>query len=394
VTRSHTQPVSFSMTRDKSALAHVHIAGIARIGHGLVGACVDARVGAIALCAVAALHCEPVDEAPPPGTATTGTSAPGAPPPGAPPMPTAPPPGVTLGPTGPPPGYPSSAAAAIDASAPAVSYASGEYAIGVDPDSYDDSDRSALTDFRAALDPYGSWADDPAYGMVWTPSPDAAGAGFAPYVSSGHWAYDDDWVWVSDYPWGWAPFHYGRWALVAGRGWSWIPGRAYRGAWVTWAVDDGNTYLGWAPLAPEFVWIGGIATARHDARAPQFVYCPRAAVFAPEAQSKVVVGPAAIAIAARMHLYVAVAAGGRALGGPPPARFGYAAAQVPRPAGAGAAGVERAEQFARRSTAGAGPSAGAGAGAGPSAGARPPLMDRPLEAPKVEPGGPAGPPPR
>ena len=58
-------------------------------------------------------------------------------------MPTAPPPGVTLGPTGPPPGYPSSAAAAIDASAPAVSYASGEYAIGVDPDSYDDSDHDS-----------------------------------------------------------------------------------------------------------------------------------------------------------------------------------------------------------------------------------------------------------
>jgi hypothetical protein len=267
---------------------------------------------------------------------------------------------MTLGPTGPPPGYPPSTAAGSDASVAAVSYASGEYAIGVDPDSYDDSDPSALTDFRAALDPYGSWADDPAYGMVWTPSPDAAGAGFAPYVSSGHWAHDDDWVWVSDYPWGWAPFHYGRWALVAGRGWSWIPGRAYRGAWVTWAVDDAYAFLGWAPLAPEFVWVGGVATARHDASTPQFVYCPRATVFAPEVGAKVIIGPAAAAIAGRMHPYVAVGAGGRAMGGPMPARLGYAAGQVPRPAGPGGAGVERAEQFARRSTAGV--SAGAGAG--------------------------------
>jgi len=333
------------MTRDKSVTA---------CARALARVVFDVRVGGVALFAVAALHCEPADEAPPPGTAAAGTSVPGAPPPGAPPMPTAPPPGVTLGPTGPPPGYSPSVAAGIDAGSPVVSYASGEYAIGVDPDTYDDTDRSALTDFRAALDPYGSWADDPAYGMVWTPSPDAAGAGFAPYVSSGHWAYDDDWVWVSDYPWGWAPFHYGRWVLVAGRVWSWIPGRSYRGAWVTWAVDDAYAYLGWAPLAPEFVWVGGVATARHDASAPQFVFCPRAAVFAPEARSKVVVGAAAVAIAARMHLYVAVAVGGRAASGPSPARFGYAAGQVPRPAGAGGAGVERAEQFARRSTTDAG----------------------------------------
>jgi hypothetical protein len=280
-------------------------------------------------------------------------------------MPTAPPPGAVLAPTAPPPGFAppdggwtaSSATARANPTPTQVPYASGEYAIGVDPDGYDDSDPSALTDFRPALAPYGTWANDATYGAVWTPSAESAGSGFAPYVSAGHWAYDDDWIWVSDYPWGWAPFHYGRWVLIAGRGWSWIPGRAYRGAWVTWAVDDAYAYLGWAPLAPEFVWKDGAAVAWHGATAPAFVDCPRAAVFSPAVGAKVVVGQAAIA--ARMHPYVGVTAQGRAVGGPPPARLGYGPSQVPKPQGAGAAGVEKALQFARRST-----TAGADADAG------------------------------
>jgi hypothetical protein len=315
------------------------------------------------------VHCEPADEGPAPGTAQALLHEPGAPPPNAPPMPTAPPPGVTLEPTAPPPGFSRPAGASPAGSSspsastgtPPVSYASGEYTIGVDPDGYDDDDPSALTDFRSALDPNGSWADDPTYGMVWTPAAEAVGSGFAPYVSSGHWAFDDDWVWVSDYSWGWAPFHYGRWVFIAGRGWSWVPGRTYRGAWVSWAVDDGYGILGWAPLAPEFVWVGGVATAWHGVRAPSFVYCPRGAVFATALGAKVMVGPAAVAIAPRMHPYIAVTAGGRAMAGPPPARLGYRAAEVPMATGAGAAGVERAEQFARRSTttsANAGPDAG------------------------------------
>ena len=304
------------------------------------------------------VQCEPVPpEGPAPGTAR----ATGEPPPDAPPMPTAPPPGARLTPTAPPPGFPAPVATAtaggVDAGV-ARALAAGEYAIGVDADGYDDSDPAALTDFRAALDPYGSWADDSTYGTVWTPSPGAAGSGFAPYVSSGHWAYDGDWVWVSDYPWGWAPFHYGRWALVAERGWSWIPGRTYRGAWVSWAVDDGYGVLGWAPLAPEFVWVGGVAMAWRGATAEPYVYCPRASVFAPTVATKILVGPAAVAIAGRMHLYVAVMPGGRTMAGPQPARFGYGEGQAPRPGGAGAAGVERALQFAKRSTT---PGADAGA---------------------------------
>ena len=168
-------------------------------------------------------QCEPWDDGPPPATAANGTATamptpavaavsddPNAPPPASTPPPPPPPP-YQPGQDGPPP--------AMDDGA---RYASGEYAIGADDDSYDDNDPSALSDFRPVLQPYGTWVDDPTYGTVWVPSPDTVGPDFQPYVSSGHWAYDNDYVWVSDYPWGWAPFHYGRWVTVEGRGWSWI----------------------------------------------------------------------------------------------------------------------------------------------------------------------------
>ncbi len=133
-------------------------------------------------------------------------------------------------------------------------------AVADSEDEYSDSDPSALTDFRGALDPYGSWQDDPNYGTVWTPSPSVVGDDFAPYVSGGHWTYDDydNWSWVSDYDWGWAPFHYGRWAYLGTR-WGWIPGRRYAGAWVSWRTGyDGYDYLGWAPLPPAWGWRGGL----------------------------------------------------------------------------------------------------------------------------------------
>ncbi len=81
---------------------------------------------------------------------------------------------------------------------------------------YADTDPSALSDFRATLDPYGTWTDDPNYGTVWVPSPSVVGSDFTPYVSAGHWVYDNDYAWVSDYDWGWAPFHYGRWIVRRG----------------------------------------------------------------------------------------------------------------------------------------------------------------------------------
>jgi len=299
-------------------------------------ACERASVIALASLFGTLPQCAPLDDEPPPATAAPSYGPPSAP--GAPATdPEAPlPPGGPIPPTG--------TAAASDSDD--ARYVSGEYAIGSDTDSYDDNDPSALNDFHQPLDPYGTWVDDPTYGTVWVPSPGVVGADFEPYVTAGHWVYDDDYVWVSDYPWGWAPFHYGRWVFVEGRGWVWIPGRVYRGAWVTWSVDDGYTYLGWAPIGPTFVWFGGVAVGFHGYWGPRWVYCPRGEVFGPRVGAHVVVGPGAVAIAGRMRPYAAADA---RVGGPPPARFGYTAAQLPH--ATAVASVSRAQQFARPSTA-------------------------------------------
>src|SRR5262249_50871646 len=115
---------------------------------------------------------------------------------------------------------------------------SREILIGADGDEYSDTDPSALTDFKPALDGHGAWVEDASYGTVWVPATEEVGADFQPYVTAGHWTYSEgtDYVWVSDYSWGWGPFHYGRWVLLPGHGWAWIPGRHYAGAWVTWRV--------------------------------------------------------------------------------------------------------------------------------------------------------------
>jgi Family of unknown function (DUF6600) len=270
--------------------------------------------------------CEPSDEGPPPVTAQTVAAA-----------------SPTNGLPPPPPPY------AADSNA-APSYASGEYAIGEDVDSYDDHDPSALPDFRAPLDPYGTWVDDPTNGTVWVPSPASVGQDFQPYVTAGHWTYDGDWIWVSDYPWGWAPFHYGRWVFIEGRGWAWIPGRAYRGAWVVWSVDDSYGYVGWAPAPPLFLWFGGAAIwYRGPYVGPRWVYCARHEVFAPAVGTRVVVGAAAAPIASRMRLYVPATPS--VASGPPPQRLGYNAAQLPHPDAAAQSHIVRAQQFARPSTA-------------------------------------------
>src|SRR5579872_827469 len=280
----------------------------------------------------ALVACEPAQEGPAPQTAADVP----------PPPPAAPPSGTSPGGVGPS----DTQGQADSASGPGnAGYAAGEYPIGEDTDSYSDNDPSALTDFHGALDANGSWVDDGVYGTVWMPSTAAVGPDFVPYVTAGHWVYDDDWVWVSDYPWGWAPFHYGRWVFIDGRGWGWVPGRVYRGAWVTWSVDDGYGYVGWAPMAPAFLWFGGVAVGWNVYVGPRWVYCPRGAVFSPGIGGRVVAGPAAAPIAARMHMYV-----GAASGGPPPTRLGYNAAEIPHGAGA-SAGLSRAQQFAHASTA-------------------------------------------
>lgn len=286
-------------------------------------------------------HCGAFEDEPPPATAANAAAPPA---PSAPPDPNAPAPPAPPARLIPPVGQTSAPDTPTEDGD--SKYVSGEYAIGADTDIYDDNDPAALNDFRPPLDPYGSWVDDPTYGTVWVPSPGAVGPDFQPYVSAGHWAYDDDYVWVSDYPWGWAPFHYGRWVFVEGRGWSWIPGREYRGAWVNWSVDDGYSYLGWAPMGPAFVWFGGAAVGWHGYWGPRWAYCPRGDVFAPRVGAHVLVGPGAVAIAGRMRPYSVSEV---RVGGPPPGRLGYTAARIPR--ATGAASVSRAEQFARPSTA-------------------------------------------
>lgn len=183
-------------------------------------------------------------------------------------------------------------------------------AVDDDASEYSDTDPSALTEFRTALEGHGSWIDDASYGTVWLPSREEVGVDFQPYVTAGHWTYSDDtdYVWVSDYSWGWAPFHYGRWVYLPSHGWAWIPGRRYAGAWVTWRVGPaGYGYVGWAPAPPTWYWRGGVARSwsfgwyRYD---DHYVYCPRGDVHRPALAAHVVRGPAAREHDGRTHDYV------------------------------------------------------------------------------------------
>ena len=190
-----------------------------------------------------------------------------------------------------------------------------------------DTDPSALTDFHAALDPYGSWVEDPTYGTVWVPSENSVGADFVPYQTAGHWTYDDDYIWASDYEWGWAPFHYGRW-VYAGIGWEWIPGRTYAGAWVSWRYgSDGWGYVGWAPLAPTWCWRHGVAVGIGFVPAAPYGFVATGDLFAPRLGGRFVAGERAGLIGAHTRPWVVGSAGGGlggrvlahpVVGGPPP----------------------------------------------------------------------------
>jgi hypothetical protein len=119
---------------------------------------------------------------------------------------------------------------------------------------YDDGyDPSAYQQFESALDPYGTWLDDPNYGRVWVPSPEEVGSDFEPYETGGQWVPSNDYgfTWVSDWDWGWGPFHYGRWACLNGSMWAWVPGTIWGPAWVNWRYGGG--YVGWSPMAPRGV---------------------------------------------------------------------------------------------------------------------------------------------
>jgi hypothetical protein len=230
---------------------------------------------------------------------------------------------------------------------------------GLTPDAeYADTDPAALTDFRGALDPYGDWVEDPSYGTVWVPSAGAVGADFTPYVTAGHWTYDNEYVWVSDYPWGWAPFHYGRWAWVDSIGWEWIPGRTYAGAWVAWRYGWGDwPYVGWAPLGPRWCWRGGTAVGLgYGSRAP-YAYVGSGELFSPGVGTRVITGPQAGVIEGHTQPYSPGSStlAGRvvatpSVGGPPPQVLHIPASLVAHGSVADR-GVATARAFSRPSTA-------------------------------------------
>jgi FecR protein len=79
------------------------------------------------------------------------------------------------------------------------------------------------------LNYYGSFFNEPGYGMIWQPY--FIGAGWDPFMN-GAWAFNPGYGygWVSGYPWGWTPYHYGSWVFLPSRGWAWQPG----GSWAGW----------------------------------------------------------------------------------------------------------------------------------------------------------------
>jgi hypothetical protein len=117
---------------------------------------------------------------------------------------------------------------------------------------------------------------------VWTPRNVASS--WRPY-EDGHWVWTDEgWTWISDEPYGWATYHYGRWYDDPDYGWEWIPGDEWAPAWVSW--QEGDDYIGWAPLPPTVSFRPG----RLDVRlAPEaYVFVPVRQFLAPRIVSYVV----------------------------------------------------------------------------------------------------------
>lgn len=247
--------------------------------------------------------------------------------------------------------------------------ASGEIAVGENESEYSDTDPSALTEFKPALEGHGQWVDDPAYGTIWVPASTEVGSDFVPYTTGGHWTYDDttNYVWVSDYSWGWAPFHYGRWVHVSHHGWAWIPGRTYAGAWVVWRSGDADYgYVGWAPAGPDWYWYNGYAVGWTFGYTPYYSYCHRDYFYNPYVGGHVIRGgdprwrdveahtrpysPAQPGVGGgRVAANPSVGGGGRVAAsprvGPTPSELGMRTESVVPPP-QGNAGLQRAQAFA------------------------------------------------
>ncbi len=162
-----------------------------------------------------------------------------------------------------------------------------------------DTDERALTDFRDALDPHGTWVDDPALGTIWVPSRREVGRAFFPYASHGHFTRDGrEWVWVSSLPWGWVTFHYGRWMYTADNGWAWVPGRRYAGAWVVWRTGASG-YAGWGPAPANWYFRDGYAMRVPEPRAASYVYARTSDLFADDVVTHTLRAPRVTEVAAR-----------------------------------------------------------------------------------------------
>jgi hypothetical protein len=104
--------------------------------------------------------------------------------------------------------------------------------------------------FDNALAPYGTWLQQPDYGVCWQPAVETDNPDWRPYLDDGQWLYSDSgWYWNSQYPWGWAAFHYGTWIDDPDNGWVWVPGNVWAPAWVVWRAAP--SYIGWAPVPPK-----------------------------------------------------------------------------------------------------------------------------------------------
>jgi hypothetical protein len=275
-------------------------------------------------------------------TATVVTPAPAAPPPaaGPPAAVPAPVPGPAPGGVAPAPVAPPAVAPEAGAELPSLAPSPLlEPRSNAQPSSEpSETDARALTEFRPTLDAYGGWVEHPSYGLVWVPRRDVVGEGFAPYVTSGHWALDTggDWVWVSDYPFGSIVFHYGRWAYVSDSGWVWVPGYRYAPAWVSWRVPTGSyAYVGWAPLPPDYGWFGGVSVSLWWGYPTPWVFCPSAYAFHRHVDHYVVRDRALVTrLAASSSRYVPARprrrAADRTLAGPAPSEARIPAHAVPR----------------------------------------------------------------
>ncbi|MDB4947157.1 MAG: hypothetical protein JWP97_6691 [Labilithrix sp.] len=257
------------------------------------------------------------------------------------------------------------------------------------PPEFDDSDPSAVRLFHELLAGYGAWSEDARLGLVWTPYHDSVGDEFVPYATHGRWSHRsfgtgdgeapiEEYVWVSDLPWGWATFHFGRWTYAGERGWAWVPGRRYAGAWVDWRTPDRadapDAVIGWGPTPPSQLWrvSPGPAAPRLragslDLREARVVAVPYAAfstpyayvrvrdLFAADVGSRLLYGPAALAVARGTQPGLA----------PRPSDLGFGLAQVPAPPTLDR-GLQQAWMLAT-------PASAMAVGAGPELGAPPRL---------------------